>query len=552
MPGPDAALSLVASMVLENGARWGEQATPEQWDDMVALLAPGGARRHFWLRARGRSKTFDAGAATIAVMLTRAGPGDEMYAAAASKDQAGLTAVKIQGITRNTPELAGAVQVQQAAVITPSTGAQMDVLSSEAPGAWGKTPLWIFIDEICNHDNTTAKAGLVTSLLTSLPKRPDSVCLIGSTPSAETHWSFRIWQRALRNKSGLWRPSIVAGPAPWQDPAELAEEQAELLEYEWRRLFLCQWAAADDVLAEEQALSDCTREQSVLPAQAGEQYIVTWDIGWKKDHSAVAVAHMGERAGRKAVIVDRLESWVPSAGHEVRISEVLAFAAGMSREYGGAPLYGDPHEAWQTIQDLKADGYDVRAADVTAGANSNRAKDMMRLVRDRALSIPADPVLRTEFLSLRLAEGTSPGVVRLSSDGSAKGHFDRVTAIMYAAGELLARPGWSWRHYQGQARECETCRRWYLAASQACAHCGAANPAAPPPARPGHAAGKPFTPQPGGFLAALGPAGARRCDAGHVYAASHGDACPRCAGPGRPGAMGMPPAFAAALAIGRR
>ena len=62
-------LDLVASMVLENGSRWGEMATPEQWDDMTALLDGTGPRKHFWLRARGRSKTHDAGSATLAMML---------------------------------------------------------------------------------------------------------------------------------------------------------------------------------------------------------------------------------------------------------------------------------------------------------------------------------------------------------------------------------------------------------------------------------------------------------------------------------------------------
>lgn len=101
-------------MVLDDGARWGEAATPEQWSDMAALLSDAGPRRYFWLRARGRSKTFDAGAATVALMLSEAvGAGDEAYAAAAGRDQAGLLARKIRAIAERTPELARAVEVQQ-------------------------------------------------------------------------------------------------------------------------------------------------------------------------------------------------------------------------------------------------------------------------------------------------------------------------------------------------------------------------------------------------------------------------------------------------------
>jgi hypothetical protein len=53
---PAAPIDIVASMILDDGSRWGESATPDQWQDMEALLSASGPRRHFWLRARGRSK----------------------------------------------------------------------------------------------------------------------------------------------------------------------------------------------------------------------------------------------------------------------------------------------------------------------------------------------------------------------------------------------------------------------------------------------------------------------------------------------------------------
>lgn len=539
-------LDLVAMMVLENGQRWGDAATDDQWADMRALLEPsGGPRWHFWLRARGRSKTFDAGAATVAFMLAGpAGAGDELYAAAAGRDQAGLLAGKIAGITRNTPELAGAVEIQQQRVITPRSGAVLQVLSSELATSWGKTPLWLFVDEICNHENTAVKEDFVTSLLTSLPKRPDSHCLIGSTPSSTSHWSYGRWQRS--EESPLWRASVVAGPAPWQNPAELAELRADLPEFQWLRLFECQWASADDTLADEQALADCTRETLVLHPLHGTEYVVTWDIGWKKDHSAVAVLHMGTRGGRKAVICDRLESWVPSAGREVRISDVMARAAELAAEYNGALMFGDPHEAWQTVQDLKAAGYNIRPAETTASANSVRAKLMLRLVRDRALEIPPDSQLAREFLSLRLAEGSTPGVVRLSSDGSAKGHYDRVMTLLYGTGELLSRPGASWRDFQGVTRQCEHCDRWYIARSPVCTWCKTPNPEA----QARREETREYVPQPGSWASAYIPAGSRKCDAGHFYPAERGETCPRCHNSAS--STTMPAAFGRALGFSLR
>jgi hypothetical protein len=546
-------LNLVATMVCENGVRWGDQATDWQWADMKALLSRDRPNYHMWLRPRGGSKTWDAGAATIAVMLTRAGQGDEMYAAAANEKQAKLLAVKIAAITRNTPSLAGMVEVQQDKVLTPSTGAVLEVLSSETAGAWGKTPLWLFIDEMCNHASDASSEAFVTALLTSLPKR-DCTCLIGSTPSWTGHWSYRRWERVLASakKRGLWRPSHMPGPAPWQDPEELEEQQEDLLEYEYRRLFLCEWAAADDVVADDEALKACTREEpQVLEPDPSVQYVVSWDVGWKQDHSAVVVAHMGERAGRKAVICDSLRSWVPSKNDEVRIAEVMAHAARMSREYGGAPMRGDPAGAYTHMQDLREQGYDILSAETTANANSVRAKHLLRLLRDRALEIPPDGQLRREILSLRLAESTTPGIVRLTTDGSAKGHFDRVTALSYAVGELLARPGFSWRDWNGKLRDCQNCKRPYMARRADCSYCGAPNPDAPQKAPlAASQAVSPLGGTPGGYLAALAPPGAVRCAEDHIYPGDQ-PACPRCQRSAGTGSQ-LPAAFARALAIGRR
>ena len=180
------ALDLVASMVLDDGTRWGDAATPEQWADLRALLDGSGPRRHFWLRSRGRSKTFDISAAAIGLMLTEFGAGDEAYCAAAGRDQAALMR-KVRGIAERTPELGSALDCQQYRVSAPRTGAVLDVISADLATPWGRTPRWLSVDEICNHERGDLARGFVDALLTSLPKRPDSRCVLASTPSSPSH-----------------------------------------------------------------------------------------------------------------------------------------------------------------------------------------------------------------------------------------------------------------------------------------------------------------------------------------------------------------------------
>jgi len=544
-------LGLVASMVLENGARWGEVATPDQWEDMTALLAPGGPRRHFWLRARGRSKTQDAGSATLATMLAgNVRAGDEMYAAAAGREQAGLLARKIRSIADQTPEFAGAVDVQNFRIVTKRTGAVLDILSSELASSWGKTPRWLFIDEICNHESGQRDRDFITSLLTALVKRPaDAVCLVGSTPSSPEHWSRKIWDDAVT--SPLWRTSLVSGPAPWQDPEELAEERRNLPDFMWRRLFECEWVAAGDALADAEALAECTRHDGSLAPRPGVAYVVAFDLSVSTDHTAVAVMHLGERDGAREVIVDKLEAWVPGHGRQVDLADVEMWIAQAAREYGGAMIVGDPYQAVSMIGRLRENGFQVKPVTFSSGANSKRAQMLLRLVRDRQLDIPDDAALRSEFLSLRLAEGTSPGILRLTSDGSSLGHFDRVTAVMLGAEELLARPTSSWKDYCGTTRVCGACSRTYLASMPACRFCQTPNPdpvAAPEPRREP----VPAPPQPGSWASAYLPPDAKRCPQDHLYAGSHGDQCPKCAMGARLGMTSLPGALAGILSGARR
>ena len=478
-----APIDLVASMVLENGARWGEVAVPEQWEDMEALLGGGARRRHLWLRARGRSKTLDAGAATLAMML--AGdlkPGDELYAAAAGRDQAGHLARKIRQIGGATPELADAVDVQNYRVVTPRTGAVLDVLSSDLASSWGKTPRWVFLDEFPNHDDTETAEGFVNALLTSLPKRRDSVLLGVGTPSSPNHWAHRLWDSAVAEPS-LWRCSVVSGPAPWQDPAELEWERRRLTPSLWRRLFLCEWAELDDQLATMEQLRACAGHDGHLPPDPRWSYVTGVDLSFARDTTAVVTCHAEDRAGRRVLVVDRVRAWRPAKGRQVPLAEVAAYVTETVRQYGGM-IHADPYQAVSAIQEWRAAGLQVKAAAFNPQENSRRAALLLSLVTERDMDLPGDdPELFSEITAMRLREGSTPGVLKLVT-AQTGGHFDRAMALMLCAQELMGRPSGSWRDAYGDLADCGGCGRPFLASRESCPWCRTPNPGYVPPLPP--------------------------------------------------------------------
>ena len=252
-----------------------------------------------------------------------------------------------------------------------------------------------------------------------------------------------------------------------------------------------------------------------------------FDLSVSGDHTAVVVAHLADEDGRRTVVVDRLEAWVPRGGRQVDLADVEAWISQAARDYNSATVAGDPYQAVSMIQRLREAGLHVKPVTFSAGANSKRAQMLLRLVRDRCLDLPDDRALRTELLSLRLAEGATPGTLKLTADTGTGGHHDRVTALMIAAEHLLGQTGGSWLGAYG-LRACGQCGEAYRLERDTCLHCGADNPdAGEEPA--GEAAGEGTTaaavPQP----ATVSAWGVAKCENGHPYFVDrNGGKCPTC------------------------
>ncbi len=172
----DPAVSLLASLVLEDDRRWGDAAVDEQWDDARGVLDQTGPPYHFLTRARGYSKTSDLGGIAIAVMLEQLPPGSRLYGLASDKDQGRLLSDAIAGFSARTPGLAGAITCD-AYKVTAANGSVLEILP--VAGAWGLRPAFLIVDELAQWTSTTGPRKLweaTTSALTkvSSQRRPST------------------------------------------------------------------------------------------------------------------------------------------------------------------------------------------------------------------------------------------------------------------------------------------------------------------------------------------------------------------------------------------
>jgi phage terminase large subunit-like protein len=430
----DRALALMLGLRLEDGRPFGDAAERWQVDDARAVLDPGGPRRHYWTRPRGGSKTSDAGGVGAVVLLEQAPPRARCYAFAADREQAGLLLDAIDGFRARTPGLGGALDVQAWKVIATRTGATLEVFASDEASSWGLKPHLVVLSEFSAWKTTPGPRRLWRSIFSALPKVPDSRLLIESNAGEPSHPSYGVLERA-RKQPDRWRVSEIPGPCPWLDPADLAEQRAELPDWEYRRLHLNEWAESADRLTSVADLAACVTLDEPREWSSGRRYAIGLDVGLKNDATVAAICSTG--AGAKPVVaLDRIAVWQGSSREPVSLDLVEAWLLEAWRSYRRPPVICDPWQSAQLMQRLRNRGVQVIEYAFTQQSVSRLALRLHGLIADRALELPDDPELIDELANVRLRE-TSPGVYRLDHDHGR--HDDRAVAASLAANHLAER-----------------------------------------------------------------------------------------------------------------
>ncbi len=353
---------------------------------------------------------------------------------AVDADQAGLVHDALAGLVARTPELAGAVKVEVRRVTALDTGATLEVLASDAASAFGLRP-WLFVaDELSAWPTTPGHRRLWSAVVSSLPKVAGSRLVVCTTAGSPSHWSHDVWLRAF--DSDHWRASAVAGPCPWWSPADVEAARADLIDFEYRRLVLNEWAEGEDQLTSAEDVAAAVAHSGPLAPRRGVSYVLTLDVGLKRDRTALVVAHAERSESGPRVVVDRVHRWEGSQLRPVSLADVEASALELSRAYNRAPLVFDVHQAAHLAQNLRAKGVRTEEFVFSVANVSHLARTLYTLLRDHRLAIPDDDDLRRELAAVRLVE-TSPGMFRVDHDRGA--HDDQAIAVGMAAAWLDAK-----------------------------------------------------------------------------------------------------------------
>jgi hypothetical protein len=423
-------LELLAGLVIEDGRRWGDAAVPVQWEDARAAFDPDGPPYNYLTRARGYSKTQDLAGINVASMLAEAPAGSRLYGLAADRDQGRLLIDSVAGFVARTPELSGAISVDQFKAST-NAGTQLEVLPADASGSYGLRPFRLLVDELAQWAATTGPRKLWEATTSAMAKIPGSRLTVLTSAGDPAHWSHKILEHAYGDP--LWRVHEVAGPPPWADAERLAEQRRRLPESSYLRLFENRWTAAEDRLTSLEDLRACVLLDGPLEPVAGGRYVIGLDLGLKRDRTVAAVAH-GEKAGDGVrVVLDRMEVWSGTRLRPVNLTAVEEWLLEVALRFNRAKIIADPYQAVGMAQRLRRGGLQVEEYAFSQQSVGRLAVALHTAIRDHRLVLPADEELIDELANVRLRE-TSPGVLRMDHDSDK--HDDRAIALSLAVEHL--------------------------------------------------------------------------------------------------------------------
>ena len=427
------ALDVVAELVVENGQRWLDAATPAQIADMRAFLEHP-RPLHFATRARGYAKTQDVAGLCLGEILTN--PAALIDWLAADKDQGQLCVQSILGFVQRTPGLASQVQITANRVLAIG-GGRLEVLAADAASAFGRRTSLLILDEFANWPDTESTRRLYYAMRSTLPKTKDSRLVVITNSGSPSHFAYRELERA--RSSPMWRVSEIPGPAPWMDPVRLAEERAALPQGVYEQLFENRWVEAVGDFVDPAVLDAAfTLPGPVLQAAAGyhHSYHAALDVGIVNDASVLTIGH---REGDRTLLDYQLV-WQGNRSRPVDLAQVGEETHELLRAFNNAPLIFDPYQALELSQRLDARGVTTTEFHFSRQSKMRLASALLTAFNTGALALYEAPGLHAELSKLRVVDS---GSGMWSFDHRPGQHDDRSVslAMMLLAATTADPPG---------------------------------------------------------------------------------------------------------------
>lgn len=445
------------------GSVAGQPVEFEPWllDKVNSILSRNavGRRRfsyaYLGLAKKNNKSTFGAALALYFLVVESAHSADggmQVYAIAASKDQAKIVFGHAKAMVEASPLLSDYLTVFRDSIVNPHTGARFEVLSADAPKTHGKNPSIVICDELHAHESGELHDALLTAMIArdeplfitltnaGSNEKGDSICAQvyrrgkeGSDPSM-FFWSPTIADDEL-DRPELWKR---VNPSSWITVEKLLAMQRKMPPYRFERFHLNRWTRADRSWLPRGSWEGCPVGAPAPP----ERVVLGLDMSRNRDTTALAiVAPRGD--GRFA---STGEVWAafrddmdapPDAHHVIEgglipFEQVFARIRELCRQYDVVEIAYDPYRIPDdTAERLEAEGLPMTKFPQTDTLMVPASAGLFSAITEGRLSHEADDVLDSHVAAASAKDVATRNAWRLSKD-AAKSPSDYTFALAMA------------------------------------------------------------------------------------------------------------------------
>lgn len=365
----------------------------------------------------------------------------EVYAAAASKEQAGVVFNQAKKFVERSPKLSDWLTVRRNYIECKANGGIFRVLSSDAPLQYGLNPSVVVIDELWAHKNRELYDALTTGDLARENPLIISITTAGWDRSSicwETYeygmalaaqglsamraerfffkW-FAMPEQAKIDDREAWR---LANPSPWIGIEDLARKQRKMPPNVFRRLHGNQWTETEDAWISPSLWDACAGTPVLDPIDR------SWtanDVGIRKDSSAFLHAQWHDHDPDTDKLLPAGHGRAPDQvksklhiGHKImvpdpqhgRIYDIADIREALARDVATRPgTQGVPYDPWgfrESAEDLQDRGLPMVEWPQGNARMCPASETIYELVADGRIVHDADLELRRQVLAAVAAD----------------------------------------------------------------------------------------------------------------------------------------------------
>lgn len=349
-------------------------------------------------------KTALLGGECIVQLILSPRPTEENYILAGDKFQAAYLLQKIKDFIARNPNFVDIFTVYKNEIIVESTGAMIQVMSSEASSKQGRNPDFYIFDEFWNQKDRD----LFDTMFLGQAAKPSSQGIIITNAGFDKKsicWEVHELCKSQEFKNFyFFEPTgslLESLKTPWISEQWLEIERKSMPPKVFNRFRKNLWVeeGLNAFMPEEgwECFKPFLMEKSMC--NKGPHYVGV-DLGLKKDAASLTVLH---REGKK-LVGDLYRRWLGSSENPVKISEIEEELIMILRNFNDCVLVCDPWQLMGTIQRFRSAGIEVIEYYLTTENIGKLSRNLFYLFKNQSIDLPKFSKLEDELKGLQIVE----------------------------------------------------------------------------------------------------------------------------------------------------